>query len=83
MSIQDQVYDQIQTRLQRICASEYNSAPKTRKGCLKKPLQYSETVEQLIKLASAVLDMSAKDSQGVSHEITHGEFQNAFLQANN
>ena len=79
MSIQNQVYGQIQARLKRICASEYNAALKTRKGYLEKPLQYSETVEQLIKLASAVLDMSARDAEHVSYEITHGEFQNAFF----
>jgi hypothetical protein len=83
MNIQSHVYDQIQARLKRICASEYNSAPKTRKGYLKRPLQYSETVGRLVKLSSAVLDMNAKDAEHVSYEITHGETQNAFLQANN
>ena len=79
----NQVYYQIQARLKRICASEYNAAPKTRKGYLKKPLQYSETVEQLVELSSAVLGMSAKEAEGVSHEITHGEFQHVFLQSTN
>tara|TARA_R100000655_G_scaffold35713_2_gene69430 strand:+ start:9211 stop:9462 length:252 start_codon:yes stop_codon:yes gene_type:complete len=78
----NQVYDMIQARLKRICASEYEQAPKTRKGKLKSPLQYSETVEQLIELSSAVLDMSAKDAEHVCYEITHGSIQDAFLRAN-
>jgi len=77
-----QVYDMIQARLKKICASEYDKTPKTRKGKLKGPLQYSETVGQLIELSSAVLDMSAKDAEHVAHEITHGSIQDAFLRAN-
>jgi len=81
MSIQDQVYKQIQARVQTICASEYNQVPKTRKGRLKRPLQYPAIVEELIALANAVLDMKDQDAESVCHEITHGEFQEAFLKA--
>ena len=81
MSIQDKVYNQIQTRIKTICASEYNAAPKTRKGYLKRPLQYSGMVDDLVKLASAVLDMSEKDAEHVFYDLTHGEIQHTFLQA--
>ena len=81
MSIQDQVYNQLQTRIKTICMSEYNSAPKTRKGYLKKPLQYSGIVDDLVKLSSAVLDMSEKEAEYVLHDLTHGEPQHTFLQA--
>ena len=81
MSIQGQVYKQIQARIQTICASEYNQAPKTRKGHLKRPLQYSAIVKELIAIASAVLDMNDREAESVCHEITHGEFQEAFLKA--
>ena len=80
-TIQDQVYNQIQARIQTICASEYNKAPKTRKGHLKSSLQYPAIVEELIALASAVLDMKDQDAESVCHEITHGEFQESFLKA--
>jgi len=81
MSIQDQVYNQIQTRIETICMSEYSVAPKTRKGYLKRPLQYSSIVDDFVKLASAVLDMSDKDAEHVFYDITHGEIQHTFLQA--
>ncbi len=81
MSLQDKVYNQIQTRIKTICASEYSTAPKTRKGYLKRPLQYSGIVEDLVKLASAVLDMSDKDAEHVFYDLTHGEIQHTFLQA--
>ena len=81
MNIQDKVYNQIQTRMKTICASEYNATPKTRKGYLKRPLQYSGMVDDLVKLASAVLDMSEKDAEHVFYDLTHGEIQHTFLQA--
>lgn len=81
MSIQDQVYNLIQTRIKTICASEYSTSPKTRKGYLKRSLQYSSIVEDLVKLASAVLDMSDEDAEHVFHDLTHGEIQHTFLQA--
>lgn len=81
MSIQDKVYNQIQTRIKTICASEYSAASKTRKGYLKRPLQYSGMVNYLVKLASAVLDMSDKDAEHAFHDLTHGEIQHTFLQA--
>ena len=81
MSIQDQIYNQIQTRIKTICMSEYNAAPKTRKGYLKRPLQYSSIIEDLVKLASAVLDMSEKDAEHTFYDLTHGEIQHTFLQA--
>ena len=81
MSLQDKVYNQIQTRIKAICASEYSTAPKTRKGYLKRPLQYSGIVEDLVKLASAVLDMSEKDAEHTFYDLTHGEIQHTFLQA--
>ena len=81
MSIQDKVYTQIQTRIKTICASEYSATPKTCKGYLKRPLQYSSIVEDLVKLASAVLNMSDKDAEHVFYDLTHGEIQHTFLQA--
>ena len=81
MSLQDKVYTQIQARIKTICASEYSTAPKTRKGYLKRPLQYSGIVEDLVKLASAVLDMSEKDAEHTFYDLTHGEIQHTFLQA--
>ena len=81
MSIQDKVYNQIQNRIKTICASEYNTAPKTRKGYLKRPLQYSGMVDDLVQLSSAVLDMSEKDAEHVFYDLTHGEIQHTFLQA--
>ena len=81
MSIQDKVYTQIQARIKTICASEYSAAPKTRKGYLKRPLQYSGIVEDLVKLASAVLDMSEKDAEHTFYDLTHGEIQHTFLQS--
>ena len=81
MSIQNQVYKQIQARIQTICMSEYNQAPKTRKGHLKRPLQYPAIIEELIALSSAVLGMNDQEAESVCHDITHGEFQEAFLKA--
>ena len=81
MSIQDKVYDQVQTRIKTICASEYNAASKTRKGYLRRPLKYSGMVDDLVKLSSAVLDMSEKDAEHVFYDLTHGEFQHKFLKA--
>ena len=81
MSLQDKVYTQIQTRIKTICASEYNAAPKTRKGYLKRPLQYSGIVDDLVKLSSAVLDMSEKDAEHVFYDLTHGEIRHTFLHA--
>ena len=81
MSIQEQVYNQIQTRIKTICMSDYNAATKTRKGYLKRPLQYSSIVGDLVKLSSAVLDMSDEDAEHVSHDLTYGEIQHTFLQA--
>lgn len=81
MKLQDKVYAQIQTRIKTICASEYSAAPKTSKGCLKRPLQYSGIVEDLVKLASAVLKMSEKDAEHTFYDLTHGEIQHTFLQA--
>ena len=81
MSIQDQVYKQIQDRLKTICASEYKQAPKNPNGRLKRPLQYSAIVEELIALSSAVLGMNDREAESVCHEITHGELQEAFLKA--
>ena len=81
MNIQDKVYTQIQTRIKTICASEYSAATKTRKGYLKRPLQYSGIVEDLVKLACAVLVMSERDAEHVFYDLTHGEIQYTFLQA--
>ena len=81
MSIQEKVYDQIQARIKTICLSEYNAAPKTRKGYLKRSLRYSGIVDDLVKLSSAVLDMSDKDAEHVFYDLTHGEIQHTFLQA--
>ncbi len=81
MSIQDKVYTQIQTRIKTICASEYSVAPKTRKGYLKRPLQYSSMIDDLVKLSSSVLNMSEKEAEYVFYDLTHGEIQHTFLQA--
>tara|TARA_Y100001937_G_scaffold57672_1_gene79047 strand:- start:176 stop:436 length:261 start_codon:yes stop_codon:yes gene_type:complete len=81
MSIQDQVYNQIQIRIKTICETEYIAAPKTRKGYLKRPLQYSGIVDDLVKLSSAVLNMCEKDAEYVFYDLTHGEPQHTFLKA--
>lgn len=82
-TLQDQVYAQIQTRLARICASEWESAPKTKRGNLKRPLQYSATVDRLIDLSSQVLCSENSEAEAISAEITMGSIQNAFLNAKN
>ena len=78
MKIQDQVYNQIQSRLKRICASEYSAAPKTKRGKLKRPLQYSADVDRLIELSSAVLSATEREAEQISAEITTGNIQHAF-----
>tara|TARA_R110000824_G_scaffold4135_1_gene19643 strand:+ start:479 stop:733 length:255 start_codon:yes stop_codon:yes gene_type:complete len=82
-TLQDQVYAQIQTRLARICASEWEAAPKTKRGNLKRPLQYSATVDRLIDLSSQVLCSENSEAEAISAEITTGSAQNAFLNAKN
>ena len=68
--IQEQVYDMIQARIARICASEYgNALGKSKRARL--PIAYSETVHDLVKLSSDVLSMSASDAEGVAAQITH------------
>ena len=81
MNIQEKVYNQIQTRIKTSCSSEYCNAPKTRKGYLRRPLQYSGIVKDLVELASAVLDMSEKDAEHAFYDLTHGETQHTFLKA--
>ena len=80
-TIQDQVYSQIQARLARICSSEWEAAPKTKRGKLKRPLQYSATVDRLIELSSQVISASTSEAEAISAEVTNGSLQNAFLKA--
>ena len=80
-TIQDQIYSQIQARLARICSSEWEAAPKTKRGKLKRPLQYSETVDRLIELSSQVLSASDREAEAISAEVTNGSVQHAFLNA--
>jgi hypothetical protein len=80
-TIQDQIYSQIQARLARICSSEWDAAPKTKRGKLKRPLQYSETVDRLIELSSQVLSASDREAEAISFEVTNGSVQHAFLNA--
>jgi len=80
-TIQDQVYTQIQARLARICSSEWEAAPKTKRGKLKRPLQYSETVDRLIELSSQVLSANDREAEAISFEVTNGSVQHAFLNA--
>ena len=78
MTAQSQVYDMIQARIARICASEYCNALGKRKRA-RLPVVYSETVHDLVKLSSDVLGMSASDAEGVAAQITTGEIQERFL----
>lgn len=80
-TIQDQVYSQIQTRLARICSSEWEAAHKTKRGKLKRPLQYPAAVDRLIELSSLVIDASSSEAEAISAEITNGSVQHAFLNA--
>lgn len=77
MNVQEQVYHMIQSRLARICASEYRNALGKRKRGV--PIVYSETVHDLVRLSSTVLIMSASDAEGVAAQITNGEIQERFL----
>ena len=76
--IQEQVYDMIQSRIARICASEYKNALGKRTRA-RLPIVYSETVHDLVKLSSDVLSMNASDAEGVAAQITTGEINERFL----
>ena len=74
MTVQEQVYDMIQARIARICASEYGNALGKRRRA-RSPIVYSETVHNLVRLSGDVLSMSASDAEGVAAQITTGEIQ--------
>lgn len=81
MTIQDQIYNQIQYRLKRICAAEYNAAKKNKRGYLKRPLVYSLEVEELIKLSSLVIGASEVQAIEIWAEITSGAVQDKLLKS--
>ena len=78
MKIQDQVYKQVQVRLDRICRDEYLKALGKRKR-LTKPLTYSSEVDTLIKYLSVLCECNENTAIEIHSEITTGEIQNKFL----
>ena len=81
MTIQDQVYRQIQDRLKRICAAEYSTAKKNKRGYLKNPITYPLEVDQLIELSSSVLTASEREANEIWAKITSGAIQDKFLKS--
>ena len=79
MKLQDQVYNQIQSRISRICRASYIAAPKRRDGRLKQPLTYPVEVDRLLELQQELLT-HPESAERIHAEITTGEIQYKFLQ---
>ena len=79
--INNQVYNAIEARLQRICKAEFAAAHKSVNGRLRKPLTYSQEVFTLVELLSQVVDASASECESIMATITGGAIQDKFLKA--
>lgn len=78
MNIQDQVCNQIQARINRICQTTYLAARRKRKKVY--PLGYPVEVDQLLALQQELLGDPSK-AESIAATITSGSIQDRFLKS--